>query len=95
MMGQRLASTCRLDMLPAPGETWCSVAVVESERSVAGDVLERNGHMERDWRRIDSMADAADGHSAVRLKTGALVERGCGGGLFEIDGCCKGFKEVP
>lgn len=64
MMGQRRASTCRLDMLPAPGETWCWVAVVESERSVAGDVLERNGHMERDWRKIDSMTARAQRRSA-------------------------------
>ena len=31
------------------------MAVVESERSVAGDVLCRNGHMARDWRKMDSM----------------------------------------
>jgi hypothetical protein len=42
-------------MLPAPGDTWWLVAVVESERRVAGDVLWRNGHMDRDWRRIVSM----------------------------------------
>jgi hypothetical protein len=42
-------------MLPAPGETSWPAAVVESERSVAGDVLERNGHMVLDWRRRASM----------------------------------------
>jgi len=55
MMGQRFARTWRFDMLPAPGETWWLDAVVESERSVAGDVFERNGHMVLDWRRMDSM----------------------------------------
>jgi hypothetical protein len=42
-------------MLPAPGETSWLAAVVESERSVAGDVLWRNGHMVLDWRRRASM----------------------------------------
>jgi hypothetical protein len=44
-----------LDILPAPGETWWPVAVVESERKVAGEVLWRNGHMDRDWRRRASI----------------------------------------
>jgi hypothetical protein len=56
MIGQRLPSTCRFDMLPALGETsWLAAVVVESERSVAGDVLWRNGHMVLDWRRRASM----------------------------------------
>lgn len=45
-------------MLPAPGETWwvaAAAAVVESERSVAGDVFDRNGHIDLDWRRRASM----------------------------------------
>jgi hypothetical protein len=82
MMGQRLASTCRLDMLPAPGDTWCAVAVVESERSVAGDVLERNGHMDRDWRRIDSMTARGVGEER---KTGQLRAQG-GVGLRGVRG---------
>jgi hypothetical protein len=44
-------------MLPAPGETSWLTAVVESERRVAGDVLERNGHMDLDWRKRASMVD--------------------------------------
>ena len=89
MMGQRLASTCRFDILPAPGETWCSVAVVESERSVAGDVLERNGHMERDWRRMDSMAGSVDERSAggLRAGAGALMGQRWVVWLFASDGC--------
>jgi len=45
-------------MLPAPGETsWraAAVVVVERERSVAGDVLCKNGHMDFDWRKRASM----------------------------------------
>jgi hypothetical protein len=42
-------------MLPAPGETSWPAAVVDSERRVAGDVFERNGHIDRDWRRRASM----------------------------------------
>ena len=45
-------------MLPAPGETWwvaAAAAVVESERSVAGDVFDKNGHIDLDWRRRASM----------------------------------------
>jgi hypothetical protein len=42
-------------MLPAPGETSWPAAVVESERRVAGDVFERNGHMDLDWRKRASM----------------------------------------
>ena len=34
-------------MVPPPGETW-RVVVVERERRVAGDVLLRKGHIERD-----------------------------------------------
>ena len=41
-------------MVPPPGET-CRV-VVERERRVAGEVLLRNGHMERDCLRRDSIA---------------------------------------
>lgn len=72
-------------MLPAPGETWCSVAVVESERRVAGEVFERNGHMDRDWRRIDSMAavGAAGGRGIGGLGGEGRTERACwrtGGG---------------
>jgi hypothetical protein len=47
-------------MLPAPGEAWwvaAAAAVVESERSVAGDVFDRNGHMDLDWRRRASIMD--------------------------------------
>lgn len=55
MMGQRLPSTWRFDILPALGETSWLAAVVESERSVAGDVLCRNGHIVLDWRRRASM----------------------------------------
>jgi hypothetical protein len=49
-------------MLPAPGETsWRAAAVVvERERSVAGDVLWRNGHMVLDWRKRDSMLVTCD-----------------------------------
>ena len=54
MTGQRRARTWRLDMVPPPGETW-RVVVVERDRSVAGDVLLRNGHMERDCLRRDSI----------------------------------------
>jgi hypothetical protein len=42
-------------MLPALGETSWEAAVVERERSVAGDVLWRNGHMDLDWRKRASM----------------------------------------
>lgn len=42
-------------MLPALGETSWPAAVVESERSVAGDVLWRNGHIVLDWRRRASI----------------------------------------
>ena len=47
MMGQRRASTWRLDMAPPPGETWWLVPE-DKARSVAGDVFFKNGHMERD-----------------------------------------------
>jgi hypothetical protein len=57
MIGQRRARTWRLDILPAPGETsWpAAVADVERERRVAGDVFERNGHIDLDWRKTASM----------------------------------------
>lgn len=42
-------------MLPAPGETSWPAAVVESERRVAGEVFERNGHIDLDWRKRASM----------------------------------------
>jgi hypothetical protein len=44
-------------MLPALGETsWRAAAVVvDRERSVAGDVLCKNGHMDFDWRKRASM----------------------------------------
>jgi hypothetical protein len=48
-------------MLPALGETSWLAAVVESERSVAGDVLWRNGHMVLDWRRRASMMVNGEG----------------------------------
>jgi len=43
-------------MLPAPGETSWPAAVVERERSVAGEVLERNGQTVLDCRKRVSMA---------------------------------------
>ena len=43
-------------MLPPPGEASWPAVVVDKERKVAGDVFERNGHMDRDWRRRDSIA---------------------------------------
>jgi hypothetical protein len=55
MIGQRRPRTWRFDMLPAPGETSWPAAVVERERRVAGDVFERNGHMDLDWRKRASM----------------------------------------
>jgi hypothetical protein len=55
MIGHRRPRTWRLDMLPALGETSWEAAVVERERSVAGDVLWRNGHMDLDWRKRASM----------------------------------------
>jgi hypothetical protein len=45
---------CRLDMLPPPGEAWR--VEVERERSVAGEVFFKNGHMDFDWRSTASMA---------------------------------------
>jgi hypothetical protein len=54
MMGQRRAMVCRLDMLPPPGEAWR--VEVERERSVAGEVFFKNGHMDFDWRSTASMA---------------------------------------
>jgi hypothetical protein len=42
-------------MLPALGETSWPAAVVESERRVAGDVFDRNGHMDLDCRRSASI----------------------------------------
>lgn len=54
-MGHRRPRTCKLDMLPAPGETSWPAAVVERERRVAGEVLERNGHMVLDCRKSASM----------------------------------------
>lgn len=44
-------------MLPAPGDTSWLAAVVERERSVAGDVLWRNGHMVLDCRKRASMME--------------------------------------
>jgi hypothetical protein len=61
MMGQRRASTWRLDMRPPPGEALWPAFVVDSERSVAGEVFFRKGHMERDWRRRASMVVELDG----------------------------------
>lgn len=40
-------------MVPPPGETWR--VVVERDRRVAGDVLLRKGHMERDCLRRASI----------------------------------------
>jgi hypothetical protein len=45
---------CRLDMLPPPGEAWR--VEVERERSMAGEVFFKNGHMDFDWRSTASMA---------------------------------------
>ena len=50
-----------MDMLPAPGDTWWDAAVVESDRRVAGDVLERNGHIDLDWRKRASMMGNCSG----------------------------------
>ena len=51
MMGQRLATTCKLDMLKELDE------LVESDRKVAGDVLRKKGHTPRDWRKAASIAE--------------------------------------
>ena len=53
MTGHRRARTCRLDMVPPPGEA--GRVVVERERRVAGDVLLRKGHIERDCLRSVSI----------------------------------------
>jgi hypothetical protein len=94
MMGQRRARTWRLDMLPAPGETWWPVAVVESERKVAGEVLWRNGHMDRDWcSRASMVANSSCGTSArkrggrwARYGRGRCGEREVKGGGREAQG---------
>ena len=52
--GHRRPKTWRLEIVPPPGETWR--VEVERERSVAGEVLLRNGHMERDCLRSVSIA---------------------------------------
>lgn len=70
MTGQRRAKTCRFDMLPPPGEALWAL-VVESERRVAGDVFFKNGHMDRDWRRSDSMVGNV-AIEQVRLKLGRI-----------------------
>jgi hypothetical protein len=62
-------------MLPAPGETSWPAAVVESERSVAGDVFERNGHMDLDWRRRASMMKAG---IVVRRRDQTVCSRSVG-----------------
>lgn len=66
-------------MLPALGETSWLAAVVESERSVAGDVLCRNGHMVLDWRRRASMM--GNGGMGQSERTG-----GCEGHLEMSEG---------
>jgi hypothetical protein len=50
-------------MLPPPGEAWR--VEVERERSIAGEVFFKNGHMDFDWRSTASMAGGLD-RSAVR-----------------------------
>jgi hypothetical protein len=64
MMGQRRAMVCKLDMLPPPGEACRAEVEVERERSVAGEVFFRNGHIAFDWRSTASMAGGL-GRSAV------------------------------
>lgn len=59
-------------MLPATGETSWPAAVVERERRVAGDVLERNGHMDLDWRKRASMMF----NCAVVRKVRGFISRG-------------------
>jgi hypothetical protein len=61
-------------MLPALGETSWEAAVVERERSVAGDVLWRNGHMDLDWRKTASMM--VNGARRWKVNPG-VVTRGC------------------
>jgi hypothetical protein len=41
-------------MAPPPGELWRAV-VIDKARSVAGDAFMRKGHIERDWRKRESM----------------------------------------
>ena len=67
IMGQRRAMVCRLDMLPPPGEAW-RVAVVERERRVAGEVFFKNGHMDFDCRRTESMVAIWSGGLSLRLR---------------------------
>lgn len=59
---------CRLVMVPPPGE---GCVAVESERSAAGDVFFRKGHMALDWLKSDSMVGArAAGESRCGVVAG-------------------------
>ena len=51
--GHLRPKTCRLEITPPPGETFR--VAVERERRVAGEVLLRNGHIERDCLRSASI----------------------------------------
>lgn len=55
MTGHRRAASCRLDIMPPPDAVPWTLLLVDSERRVAGLVVCRNGHMDRDWRRRASM----------------------------------------
>lgn len=93
MMGQRRASTWRFDMLPAPGETSWPAAVVERARSVAGDVFERNGHMDLDWRSRASMMVGGEIASARAQRNTCTRDCNCGSkgeedrGRLELERC--------
>ena len=60
MTGHRRPKTCKLEIVPPPGEACWTEVLVESERSVAGDVLFKKGHIARDWRRRASMMTDGD-----------------------------------
>ena len=53
MTGHLRPKTCRLEIVPPPGEAWR--VEVERERRVAGEVLLRKGHIERDCLRRASI----------------------------------------
>jgi hypothetical protein len=57
-------------MVPPPGD-WC--VAVERERSVAGEVFFRKGHMALDWLKRDSMGGAS---LRVRSERDGRVEAG-------------------
>lgn len=68
MTGHRRARTWRLDIEPPPGETWR--VEVDKDRKVAGEVLFKNGHMERPCLRRASMIAVANSSFVMKcLKT--------------------------